>query len=164
MKRRWDRGVLWLAVLGAAVMIFLFSCQNGDESLHTSGRVVNWIIGMIDPGFDQRPAAEQEAWWETCSLVVRKGAHFSEYALLGALLCLLYRSYGRAHGELLAWLTATAYAGTDEMHQLLVAARSGSAVDVGIDGAGALFGVLVAVGIEALWRRARGESGGDDVK
>lgn len=155
MKNRWVRRLLWAAVLTTAALIFLFSCQNGDESLQTSGHVVDWIMNWIDPDFAQRPVEEQQARLDLCSLVVRKGAHFSEYALLGALLCLLCRSYGRRHAGLLAWLTGAVYAGTDELHQLLVSARSGNLVDVGIDSMGVLFGVLLITGWLALHGRMR---------
>jgi len=80
----------------------------------------------------------------TWDLILRKCAHTTEYAILAVLLLRATGSY--------AWAFAltVAYAGTDELHQTFVRGRHGSPVDVAIDAAGALVG-LVAV----RWIRAR---------
>ncbi|MDX6407823.1 MAG: hypothetical protein QOE13_894 [Gaiellaceae bacterium] len=72
--------------------------------------------------------------WDT---ILRKGAHLTEYAVLGGL---LYRALGR---EPLALAVGLAYAATDELHQHFVAGRHASPVDVAIDGVGIAFGMLV---------------------
>lgn len=77
--------------------------------------------------------------WDT---VLRKGAHVTEYAILGAL---LYRALKR---EAFALATGIAYAASDEFHQHFVRGRHGSPVDVAIDAAGVAFGMLV-------WLRVR---------
>ena len=70
-------------------------------------------------------------------LVLRKCAHMTEYAILGAL---LLRALGR---EPAAFLAAVAYAVTDEVHQHFVGGRHASPVDVAIDSVGAFVGVLL---------------------
>jgi VanZ family protein len=75
--------------------------------------------------------------WDT---VLRKGAHVTEYAILGGL---LLRALGR---DVPAFVAAVAYAATDELHQHFVAGRHASPVDVGIDAVGVAIGVLA-------WRR-----------
>jgi VanZ family protein len=72
--------------------------------------------------------------WDT---ILRKGAHVTEYAVLGAL---LYRALGREAPALAAGI---AYAGTDELHQHFVRGRHGSPVDVAIDAVGVALGMLV---------------------
>jgi VanZ family protein len=74
--------------------------------------------------------------------VVRKLAHLTEYAVLGAL---LVRAGGR---EVRAFLLGVAYAVSDEVHQHFVPGRHATPVDVAIDAVG------VAVGV-ALHRRVR---------
>jgi len=74
--------------------------------------------------------------WDT---ILRKGAHLTEYAVLGGL---LYRALGR---EALALATGIAYAATDELHQHFVSGRHSSPIDVAIDSTGVLIGVLVFV-------------------
>ncbi len=72
--------------------------------------------------------------WDT---ILRKGAHLTEYAVLGAL---LYRALGR---EPLALAVGLAYAATDELHQHFVHGRHASPVDVAIDAVGVAAGMLV---------------------
>src|SRR3954471_23968392 len=72
--------------------------------------------------------------WDT---ILRKGAHVTEYAVLGAL---LYRALGR---EPLALALGLAYAATDELHQHFVRGRHASPVDVAIDAVGLSVGMLL---------------------
>jgi VanZ family protein len=78
----------------------------------------------------------------TWDLILRKAAHLTEYAILGAL---LYRALGR---EEVALAAGIAYAATDELHQHYVDGRHASAVDVAIDAVGIAIGMLV-------WLRVR---------
>jgi VanZ family protein len=71
--------------------------------------------------------------WDT---ILRKAAHVTEYAILGLL---LLRAVGR---ELPALLLGVAYAATDEIHQHFVSGRHSSPIDVAIDSAGILIGIL----------------------
>ena len=74
----------------------------------------------------------------TWDLVLRKVAHFGEYAVLGLL---LVRAFGR---EPLAAAAGVAYAATDELHQQFVPGRHAAFRDVAIDSAGVLAGLLLA--------------------
>lgn len=76
-------------------------------------------------------------------LVLRKLAHLTEYAILGAL---LHRAVRR---EPLAVLIGSAYAVTDEVHQAFVSGRNGSPVDWLVDTAGVVAGTLLF----ARWSR-----------
>ena len=104
---------VWLPVLAWAAMIFTFSS-----------------IPSLSSGLGT---------WDT---VLRKGAHLTEYAILGAL---LYRAIGI---ETLALAAGIAYAATDELHQHFVRGRHASPIDVGIDAVGVALGMLV-------WLRVR---------
>lgn len=73
----------------------------------------------------------------TADLILRKCAHATEFAILGAL---LLRALGR---ELPAFAAGVAYAATDEVHQHFVGGRHGSPFDVAIDAFGVLVGVLL---------------------
>src|SRR5437763_8492663 len=77
--------------------------------------------------------------WDT---VLRKCAHVTEYAILGAL---LLRAIGR---ETPAFLAALLYAASDELHQHFVRGRHSSPVDVAIDAVGVAIGLLA-------WTRVR---------
>ncbi|MDX6512351.1 MAG: hypothetical protein QOE36_1855 [Gaiellaceae bacterium] len=78
----------------------------------------------------------------TWDLVLRKFAHATEFAILGAL---LLRALGRVGP---AVFVAVLYAASDELHQHFVAGRHAAPLDVAIDSAGVLLGI-------ALLERAR---------
>ena len=99
---------LWLPVIAWAAVIFAFS---SIPSLGTG-------LGV----------------WDT---ILRKGAHMTEYSILGLL---LLRALGR---ELPAFALGIAYAITDEIHQHFVRGRHASPVDVLIDTAGVAIGVFL---------------------
>jgi VanZ family protein len=71
-------------------------------------------------------------FWDT---FLRKGAHVTEYAILGAL---LLRALGR---DWFALAAGVAYAATDELHQHFVRGRHASPVDVAIDAVGVVIGL-----------------------
>src|SRR6478672_7978857 len=104
---------VWLPVFAWAAVIFAFSS-----------------IPSLSSGLGE---------WDT---VLRKGAHITEYAILGAL---LYRALGV---EALALAIGIAYAATDELHQHFVRGRHASPIDVAIDAVGVALGMLV-------WLRVR---------
>ena len=72
--------------------------------------------------------------WDT---ILRKGAHMTEYAILGLL---LLRAIGR---ELPALAIGIGYAITDEVHQHFVSGRHASPIDVLIDTVGLALGIFL---------------------
>jgi len=72
--------------------------------------------------------------WDT---VLRKGAHLTEYAILGGL---LLRALGR---EVPAVVVGALYAVSDEVHQHFVRGRHAAPLDVLLDTAGVAVGVYV---------------------
>lgn len=136
-KRKWIVLCSVLVFLIAA-MIFMFSAQDGETSSETSGEIVTWVIRTFFPDFQRLTAAEQKAFMQRVSYIVRKLAHFTEFALLGGALRLLFYTLDLRRGLLWAWAAGTLYACTDELHQMFVASRGPSAGDVLIDSAGVL--------------------------
>jgi VanZ family protein len=78
----------------------------------------------------------------TWDLILRKGAHITEYAVLALLLA---RAIDR---EAPALALGVLYAASDELHQAFVRGRHASPVDVAIDTVGLLLGLLA-------WRRTQ---------
>ncbi len=77
-------------------------------------------------------------------LIGRKIVHAAEYALLCFLWWRLLReAMPSEQAALVAFVVAVAYAATDEYHQSFVDGRNGTPVDVLIDAAGVLIGILV---------------------
>ena len=155
MKHRvfWARFFLVAAILTAA-LIFWFSAQKGDDSQQMSDGITLQVAKILKPDLQQMSEEARLSYLEWLSLVVRKNAHFCEYMLLGFnLMGWLRLSDLRADPRkraLLAWIIATLYAGSDELHQLFINERAAALVDVGIDSAGGLTGVLIAMLLLAL--------------
>jgi VanZ family protein len=125
--RSLHRAVAWLPVIAWAGLIFAFSAQ---------------------PNLRFVPD-------QTLDFLVRKAGHMGVYGILALL---LWRALAMTTSWRRPWawalLFAVVYAVTDEFHQGFVAGRHESALDVGIDAAGALIAVA-AVGIVRA-RRAPG--------
>jgi VanZ family protein len=109
------------------------------------GPVVVWAAVIF--AFSSVPSLSSGlgAWDE----VLRKGAHITEYAVLGLL---LLRALGRVAPALALGI---AYAATDEVHQHFVGGRHSSPFDVAFDACGVTIGLLVALSVQSL--RARTE-------
>ena len=75
-------------------------------------------------------------------IVIRKSAHFTEYAIFGVLTARAFRSssreFLRSHWFLISLLLVTAYALSDEFHQSFVPSRTASIYDSVIDSCGGL--------------------------
>ena len=124
------------------ILIFSLSAHTAAESSEVSGSLIKTIAEMLSPGFDQMTTAVQNAVVEQWQFFVRKCAHFTIYALLGALCVLPVSAYFRGRSAALlslgiAWL----YAVTDEIHQYFVPGRSCEIRDILIDWAGTALGV-----------------------
>ncbi len=145
----WILTVLWMS------FIFGMSAQSGEQSSQTSGRVVDIIAEIVVSGFSDMTDAEKDVVRANLSFPIRKLAHFTEYAVLGALLTVSLAFSGKKMSVTCRKLTAALSAGwlyaiSDELHQKLVAGRAGLVTDVFIDGSGVLVG-CVAVALLLLF-------------
>lgn len=81
---------------------------------------------------------------------IRKGAHFGTYFILGGSLFL--GVYPKLKlwwlTAILAWLSATGYAGLDEFHQMITGGRSPMFQDVMLDSMGALTAIVLCLIID----------------
>jgi VanZ family protein len=80
--------------------------------------------------------------------ILRKGAHLTEYAVLGML---LFRALGNT---LPAFAVGVAYAVTDEIHQHFVRGRHASPFDVAFDACGVALGLLLVLSVQSGRARA----------
>lgn len=126
-------------------LIFAFSAQTGETSGALSGEITRWVLRTVMPNWENMTAQEQAQLLNTLGLVIRKLAHFSEYALLGFFLMLHIRQIETRtkvrFSWLIAWGVGTAYAASDELHQRFVGGRGPAVTDVCIDSSGVIAGV-----------------------
>ena len=98
----------------------------------------------------------------TLVFLVRKTAHFTEYAILGALFYLNLIQFPKLNSHikklLLPILFSFLYAITDELHQVFVPGRSAQFRDVLIDTLGASFGAIITYLIIKLFTKIKTRS------
>lgn len=142
-------------VLAVMAVIFYFSSQTGSESAETSGGIVDFLLRRLTDAENQLSPAQMELR-EKVHFLVRKTAHFAEYALLGISLMLhiraiyAYISAPSKAGCWLSWGIGTVYACLDEYHQFFSADRAPQLRDVCLDSAGVLGGILLSVAVLRL--------------
>ena len=145
MKKSTSKGVCaWAAVALWMLVIFLLSAQVAEDSDQASGGIVQWVIGLFYWNFEDFPMLRQESLLSFWSALIRKGAHFTEYAVLAMLIANALRAYVLP-GKLRWWIPVVGsilYGVTDEIHQYFVPGRACMLLDVGIDTCGAIFGML----------------------
>jgi len=107
--------------------------MDADTSLAES----SWFTAIIETLFPGVFSGE------SLTFFVRKAGHFTEFFLLGLSLRWGIKDYITKRALLIAWLIGTAYAVTDEIHQLFVPGRSCECRDVCIDAAGVLVGAMI---------------------
>ena len=128
--------ILWVA------FIFSNSMDNADASTLKSGAVLALLRRIL--------GSEGTALTE---FIVRKTAHFTEFAIEGVLLFLVVKGYTTRPLRFLGWPLMTAL--TDETIQLFSLGRSSQVTDVWIDFAGVVTGTLLVFLVQAIVRRCK---------
>lgn len=157
---------LTAVVLANMVMIYLFSEESVEDSGNRSTGVTAFVVKLLYPDFEQMSYNEKSELMSSTQHIIRKLAHFSEFALLGFLLTglLLYLNHRfRKLKARLTWVIPIGfcllYAISDEVHQIF-SNRGPRVTDVMIDFAGALLGICIMhliVGVVGCIRRKRRE-------
>jgi VanZ family protein len=146
VSRIWRYGplVLWL--------ILIFFASTGEFSAMNTSRIVRPLLLWLFPDIS-------EARLQLVHLLMRKAAHFTEYAVLGWLAA---RAFATSSRDLLRrnWFWAglvliILQAAMDEYHQSFVASRTGSPYDSFIDIAGGLFALILFAYVRARRNRLR---------
>lgn len=116
-----------------------------------SGQVIRKIAAFLQPDFLALSKAGQAKIIASYQNVIRKAAHGLVFMVLGMLTmaALIPHTMRGRHKVMVAVLLCTAYAVTDELHQLFVGGRSGEIRDVVID----LCGAMVGIGFVMMLKR-----------
>lgn len=134
--------VLWM------IVIFAFSAQPAQQSSQVSSslayRIAKWQNDLFRYEKSEAELCDQS---ESMQLVIRKGAHMTEFAILALLLYLYLKYYplSKKQTALLALGITIGYAATDEFHQLFVPGRAGRLSDVCIDSLGGVLGIIISI-------------------
>lgn len=128
-KSLFIRVFTFLLPVAFMVVIFLFSAQPAEESAELSGSLVDEFFRLLHIRLSEH--------------FVRKAAHFTEYAVLGALTLNAFRvNFERPH-TLTALAVCAVYSMSDEFHQRFVPGRACRLADVLIDTSGAAAGIIL---------------------
>jgi VanZ family protein len=141
--------VLWywfpVAMMFGVMYYFSTDVFSADNTRSVIEKIFLWFS----------PHASKHAIF-TFNYIVRKSAHFTEYAILGALLFRAFRAGDpmrwRFKWALYSFVFSVSWALLDELHQTFTRTRSGSIWDSLLDSSGALF---MLVGIAFVTRKPR---------
>ncbi len=127
--------ISWIIVIIIGITIFGFSSQTGDSSGGMSNAIAAFIVETLNLNINVLTLEE----------VIRSLAHIGEYFIFGIALLnawsITVDKYFAA--QLLTCEVGAFFAITDEIHQLSVDGRSGSAIDVLKDVLGILLAIIV---------------------
>ncbi len=150
MLRKTIKFILIIVCMG---IIFMFSTDSSTESTKKS----DLVIVKISETFLGRKLTTNESveYIDKFVVIVRKGAHFTIYFILGLLLLSFIKEFRVLNYKslLLAIIIAFLYACSDEVHQLFVNGRSGKILDVLLDTLGAMVGCLTYLGFYKIRRK-----------
>lgn len=160
MKKTVVRSLSLVLSVLFAVMIFRFSAQNAEISGNSSEELTEKIIQIFVPTFDSANPSD-EGMFLTIEAVIRKLAHFTEYFLLGASLCLFFLTFRwkKPYYLILPGGVTALYAISDEIHQAFVPGRGPSVADVLLDTFGGLCGAILILLILYIWQRIKKKNG-----
>lgn len=144
------------ATRGWAIFLFLWVCFIWGHSLIPgtgSSQESGFFVSLLTPAFHVLGVTDVDLM----TFIVRKTAHFSEYAVLGVGVRGLLSSMGerRPHRVAVALLATALVPCADETIQLFVSGREGSPRDVLIDLCGLAFGFAVATLVVHLASRGK---------
>ena len=136
--KRTTRQVAICRILLALILLFIWG--NSVLPAEMSDALSDWVRDVLQGFFpvDGEPAQEG-------THLLRKMAHFLEFACLGACLCWRFgmAECQRVKAALYPLLSGAAVACIDETIQFFVSGRHSSWLDVGIDTAGVLGGLIL---------------------
>lgn len=130
----------WLLCTVIMYVIFRFSSETGEESKQVSEGLLSIIIQYIGNVISHN--------------VLRKIAHFTEYAALG--FCMsgaICFSFGKCN--FVSLIPCAVYALGDEIHQYFVPERACRVFDIFIDTCGSAVGILIFLLIAFLIKKLR---------
>ena len=163
-------------VLVWMITVFIFSSQDGTQTLNTSGAFIQVIDSTLnnvesnntnktDTVNTQDNNNKKYNYSKELQTFVRKNAHYFLYTVGGIILSVFFYAFLKNNKKIYAFaiLTGMIYAMSDEFHQRFVAGRTSRITDVGIDTLGVITGTIlfmIFVNILIKSRKKKSENGG----
>ena len=163
-------------VLVWMITVFIFSSQDGTQTLNTSGAFIQVIDSTLnnvesnntnktDTVNTQDNNNKKYNYSQELQTFVRKNAHYFLYTVGGIILSVFFYAFLKNNKKIYAFaiLTGMIYAMSDEFHQRFVAGRTSRITDVGIDTLGVITGTIlfmIFINILIKSRKKKSENGG----
>ena len=163
-------------VLVWMITVFIFSSQDGTQTLNTSGAFIQVIDSTLnnvesnntnktDTVNTQDNNNKKYNYSQELQTFVRKNAHYFLYTVGGIILSVFFYAFLKENKKIYAFaiLTGMIYAMSDEFHQKFIAGRTSRITDVGIDTLGVITGTIlfmIFVNILIKSRKKKSENGG----
>ena len=158
------RALRLLPMIVVMITIFIFSMAPAEKSASTSSGILAVLVDCLEKMTHSTLSPETVDLLHT---LIRKCAHITEYALLGASVVFSYYPeisdfvHKKTEGTksplfiIIPLVICALYSASDETHQLFVPGRSGEVLDVLIDSCGSLVGILI---MNHIYRRREAKS------
>ena len=163
-------------VLVWMITVFIFSSQDGTQTLNTSGAFIQVIDSTLnnvesnntnktDTVNTQDNNNKKYNYSQELQTFVRKNAHYFLYTVGGIILSVFFYAFLKENKKIYAFaiLTGMIYAMSDEFHQKFIAGRTSRITDVGIDTLGVITGTIlfmIFINILIKSRKKKSENGG----
>ena len=118
--------LLWVAV------IFSFSLQPGEVSGSLSGSFLQKVLEWFAPGIFEKLETMPQEQLDIWHMILRKCAHFTEFAVLGVLSSLTLLQTKVSRRVVMAMAFCLVVASMDETLQLFVDGRAGALAGIGM--------------------------------
>ncbi len=152
------RVIAGVFVIAWMTIVFIFSSQDGIQTLNTSGAVIHTIEKTVNNDESQvdshtfenntdNKTTQKYKYSSKLQKIVRKNAHCILYTVGGVAISVFFTTYnfGKCKLILFTILTGFLYAVLDEIHQMYVPGRTSSAIDVIIDTTGIIIGLTIFI-------------------
>lgn len=153
MKITIFRIIMLILLVLTFISIFNFSNQDGQTSGGLSRKVARKIVDVF-PYTKNLSENTKNKIVEKSQPIIRKGAHFSIYMLVGIFIMSFISTY-KLHLKYkfsISILVGLIYAITDEIHQGFTPGRTPSVIDVGIDTCGVFLGIILVLIVISVYK------------
>ncbi len=144
----WDKRSICILLI---IVNLCFIWGNSLLPAEQSQALSDWVLEMLPELTEDAPGGEE-------NMILRKLAHFAEFAVLGLLLSWLFRMLRKQFWYPL--LLGIGAACVDETIQCFVPGRGPGIVDVAIDACGILTGMLLVQIGYFLWKQNQSKQDG----
>lgn len=156
IKKQIKNGNFYLVIALLIVLVLFYSSSQTYGQQSQVSRIDEWLSnqpfkaawnGISFTYGGSAVSIDHLGYSKFVEFFIRKAAHFGTYFILGGSLFL--GVYPKLKlwwlTAILAWLSATGYAGLDEFHQMITGGRSPMFQDVMLDSMGALTAIVLCL-------------------